>query len=176
MATVVGLLAQLQVHPVLRYLTLDGITTFVRLITHLKRDIIQPQPVDESNPTTAPTVLPEPLTLFIGNALGIPADTMDDFWSILKDYAWEMPTVPLMQDDYDLFKQWGWRCGLTAVSIYPPDDGCPNLSCDNQIPLKKEYRKKAVVYTRSAGVQPAWNTSLYCPSKYHLYNNKPKAP
>jgi len=44
---VIDLLAQLQVDPVLCYLTLDGIITFVRLITHLKRDILQPQPVDE---------------------------------------------------------------------------------------------------------------------------------
>ena len=44
---VTDLLDQLQVDPVLCYLTLDGIITFVRLITHLKRDILQPQPVDE---------------------------------------------------------------------------------------------------------------------------------
>ena len=37
----VELLAQLQVHPVLRYLTLNGSTTFVRLIAHLKRNILQ---------------------------------------------------------------------------------------------------------------------------------------
>ena len=43
----VELLAQLQVHPVLCYLTLDGSTTFVRLIAHLKRNILQPQPINE---------------------------------------------------------------------------------------------------------------------------------
>ena len=31
----VELLAQLQVHPILRCLALDGITTFVRLVAHL---------------------------------------------------------------------------------------------------------------------------------------------
>ena len=95
-----------------------------------------------------------------------------------------MPTTPLMKDDYDLFKQWGWQCGLSeqslepffwhliyltyiaAVSIYPPDDSCLNTSCDNQIPFKKGYCKKAVVYTQHAGVQPAWNTSLYCQSEF----------
>ena len=54
---IVELLAQLQAHPILRCLTLDGITTFVRLITHLKRVILLPQPVNEGNPTNAPTVL-----------------------------------------------------------------------------------------------------------------------
>lgn len=110
---VIDLLAQLQVHPVLCNLTLDGITTFVRFIIHLKHDILQPQPINESNPSTTPTVLPEPFTNFLGKALGIPADVMDDCWLILRNYAWEMPTMPLMQEDYDMFKQWGWQCGLS---------------------------------------------------------------
>ena len=92
-----------------------------------------------------------------------------------------MPTTPLMREDYDLFKQFGWPCGLSeyswtcslisnrfnalaAISLYPVDDCCPNLHCNNWIPLKKEYHKKAVVYTQGVGVQPAWNTSLYCHS------------
>ena len=66
-------------------LTLDGITALIRLNTQLKRDILQPQPVNESNPTTAPTVLPEPLTEFLGKALGIPAEIMDNCWSILRN-------------------------------------------------------------------------------------------
>jgi hypothetical protein len=110
---IVELLAQLQTHPILRYLTLDGITTFVRLITHLKRDILQPQPINESNPTNAPTVLPQPIASFLGKALSIPVEVMDDCWTILRSYSWEMPVTPLMQDDYDLFKQWGWQCGLS---------------------------------------------------------------
>jgi hypothetical protein len=55
------------------------------------------------------------------------------------------------------------------MSIYPIDDCCPNIYCDNQIPLKKEYRKKAVVFTRGMGVQPAWNTSLYCQSRSYFW-------
>ena len=44
----VELLAQLQVHPVLRYLTLDGSTTFVCLVADLKHNILQPQPINSS--------------------------------------------------------------------------------------------------------------------------------
>ena len=110
---IVELLAQLQAHPILRFLTLDGITTFVRLITHLKRDILLPQPIDESNPTNAPSVLPQAIAEFIGRALSIPVEVMDNCWTILRDYAWEMPTMPLMREDYDLFKRWGWQCGLS---------------------------------------------------------------
>ena len=110
---IVELLTQLQAHPILRHLTLDGITTFVRLITHLKRDILHPQPINESNPTNAPTFLPQPITKFLGEALSIPIEAMDDCWEILRVYAWEMPTMPFMQEDYDLFKKWGWQCGLS---------------------------------------------------------------
>ena len=110
---VVDLLAQLRKHPILRYLTLDGITTLVRLITHLKRDILQPQPINESNPTIAPAILPQPITIFLGKVLSIPIEIMDDCWTILRDYAWEMPTAPLMREDYDLFKQFGWQCSLS---------------------------------------------------------------
>jgi hypothetical protein len=75
---VVELLVQLQAHPILRYLTLDGLTTFVRLITHLKRDILHPQPINESNPTNAPAVLPQAITKFLAKALSIPIEVMDD--------------------------------------------------------------------------------------------------
>ena len=34
-----------------------------------------------------------------------------------------------------------------------------------RIPLKKEFRKKVIVYTKGLGVQPAYSVSIYCPSK-----------
>jgi hypothetical protein len=40
---------------------------------------------------------------------------------------------------------------VAAMSIYPIDDCCPNTYCDNRIPLKKEYCKKAVVFTGGKG-------------------------
>jgi hypothetical protein len=52
-----SVLEKLKVHPALQYLTLDGLTTFTRLASHLKRDILQPQPVCESNPAIAPAIL-----------------------------------------------------------------------------------------------------------------------
>ena len=113
----VELLTQLQAHPVLCYLTLDDITTFVHLVTHLKHNILQPQPINKSNLTNTPTILPQPITRFLSDALSIPFEVMDDFWTIIKGSAWEMPTMLLTQDDYNLFKQWGWCCGLSEQSI-----------------------------------------------------------
>jgi hypothetical protein len=65
---VVKLLAQLQKHPILRYLTLDRITTLVRLITNLKREILQPQPINDSNPAIAPAILPQIMTMTLAAA------------------------------------------------------------------------------------------------------------
>ena len=85
-----NVLEKLKTHPVLRYLTLDGIVTLTRLASHLKRDILQPQPISESNPSPliAPAVLPQPIINFLGTSLGISTDVMDDCWDILQDYVY----------------------------------------------------------------------------------------
>lgn len=51
-----------------------------------------------------------------------------------------------------------------ALTLYPPNIVCINPDCANIVPLKKEEQRKAVVYTLSNGVQPAWNVHVYCPS------------
>ncbi|KAF8964864.1 hypothetical protein BDZ97DRAFT_2001574 [Flammula alnicola] len=157
-------------YPPFQYLTLDGLVTFTRLASHLKRVILQPQPIQQSNPATPPSHLPEPVLIFLGTALGIPLYAMADCWNILREHVWEMPLTPLMDDDYQLFKHFGWPHGITAVSIYPPNDCCLNSNCTHRIPLKKEYRKQAVIYTDNLGVQPSWNTSLYCPKCHTSYH------
>ena len=107
------ILEKIQAHPVLQYITLDGVVTFTRLASHLKRDIIQPQSISESNPSIAPTILPQPVTHFLGTSLGISFDVIEEFWDILKDYVWETPVVPLTSGDFQLFKHFGWPCGLS---------------------------------------------------------------
>jgi hypothetical protein len=108
-----SVLEDLRMHPVLRYLTLDGLVTFTRLASHLKRDILQPQRISESNPAVAPAVLPQPIVNFLGAALGIPTAVMDDCWEILQDYVWETPIMALTSVDLQLFKRFGWPCGLS---------------------------------------------------------------
>ena len=68
-----------------------------------------------SNPTNAPTVLPQvpqPIARFLGKALSIPVEVMDDCWTILSGYLWEMTAMPLMQEDYHLFKKVGMAMRL----------------------------------------------------------------
>jgi hypothetical protein len=57
-----------------------------------------------------------------------------------------------------------YRNLTAALTLYPPNSVCINPDCANIAPLKKEEQRKAVVYTLSNGVQPAWNVHVYCPS------------
>ena len=109
----VDLLEGLKQHSTLRYLTLDGIITLSRLIQALKRDILQPQPFEDSNPAVAPRQLPKPIALFLGACLGLNGDLIDACWSIMAGYLWELPLSPLIHDDYQLFKMYGWQYGLS---------------------------------------------------------------
>jgi len=138
MLSAIGLLEVLKTHSVL---ILDGVLMFTRLASHLKCDILQLQPIHDSNPAIAPPILPQPIINFFGATLSISTDVMDDCWEILQDYV---PIMPLMSQDFELF--------------------CSNINCSNNQPLQ-EYHKKVVVSRMDAGVRPAWNTSPYCPSK-----------
>ena len=109
----VDLFERLQRHPVLCSITLDGIVTFARLVGHIKRDILQPQPINDSDPNFAPDFLPDSVAAFLGTALGIPLDVMDQCWDIFSQYVWMMPCQPLTSEDYRLFKIYGWEHGLS---------------------------------------------------------------
>jgi hypothetical protein len=78
-------------HPVLRDVTLNGILTFSRLIGALKHNILQLQPLFDSDIEKAPQFLGPAIHGFIAAALGIDDDAMGDLWSLAKDYVWELP-------------------------------------------------------------------------------------
>ncbi|KJA20097.1 hypothetical protein HYPSUDRAFT_68700 [Hypholoma sublateritium FD-334 SS-4] len=77
----------------------------------------------------------------------------------------------LIHDDYMKFKQFGWDRGLTAYTIYPPNNICVNSKCTNGRILKKAKSRRIVVYTLDKGVQPAWAVTLYCPDCNSTYHN-----
>jgi hypothetical protein len=88
------LLDKISTHPVLQYFTLDGICTLTRLAGHLKKDILQPQSILQSNPNVPPLHLPGPILAFLASSLGIPLDAMHDCWDIMKEHMWWMPITP----------------------------------------------------------------------------------
>ena len=109
----VSALQTLQQHTYLHSLTLNDISCYARLVSHLKRDILQPQPLDQSNIDKPPDILPPSIVYFLNKALQIPLKSVQDSWDILKDCLWECEKVPLRKDDYELFKQFGWDRGIS---------------------------------------------------------------
>jgi hypothetical protein len=57
-------------------MTLNGIITFIRLAGHLKGDILQPQPINHSDPSLAPIFLSESVATFLATALTIPLEVI----------------------------------------------------------------------------------------------------
>jgi len=86
-----------------------------------KGDILHPQEISKSNPNIAPTILPQPIEIFLSAAIGIPIDMMDDCWAwaIFYDYVWEMPLTPLTSEDYQrVFKHHVWKYGFSCIPSF----------------------------------------------------------
>lgn len=111
----IDLVERLKAHTLLEGLSLDILMTFTRLASHLKRDILQPQVISQSDPGYAPDKLPASVSNFLGDALGISNECIHQCWGLLNDYIWDMPTTPLSSDDYRLFKEHGWEYGISCV-------------------------------------------------------------
>ena len=108
---IVQALVQLQDHTVLRKLSLNDISQYVRLIGHLKDDILLPQPLDQSNVSMPPELLSSSVAGFLSDALGIDEEYIQDSWDILKFFVWECEMVALTSEDYDSFREFGWSRG-----------------------------------------------------------------
>jgi len=103
-------------HQVLSGLSLEGLATVIRFIPHLKRDILQPQSLAQSNRHVAPNMLSKSLITFLSGVLGISGTYVSDLWAIIREEAWDLPVVPLSMTDYTLFKKHGWEYGISCVS------------------------------------------------------------
>jgi hypothetical protein len=101
----------------LRYLTFSQVSMFIRLSSRLKRDILQPQPIEDTIPHCPPTALPPSVSEFLSDALGIPLQDILVCWDLLKKDVWEAQvSEDIKQDDLRLFKEHGHRRGLSAYS------------------------------------------------------------
>jgi hypothetical protein len=109
----VSALQTLVQHPYLQSITLDDISCYARLVGHLKHDILQPQPLDQSDIDKPPDILPPSTVYFLNKALQIPLKYVQESWDILKDCLQDCKKVPLKKDDYELFKQFGWDKGIS---------------------------------------------------------------
>lgn len=110
-------LENLQKHPVLRKLTLNDVVQYARLVGHLKNDILLPQPFNQTDPGVPPDILPLSLVEFLSLALSIKQEFIQDSWDIMKYYIWECTTVPLIHEDFELFREFGWSRGIGMCQI-----------------------------------------------------------
>ena len=110
----IAALQQLESNPGLHSLiNLDKLNQYCRLIAHLKADIRLPQPLDESL-DMPPTFLPRSIVQFLASTLSLTIQDVQASWDILHSHLWQCQVLPLIQEDYDAFKQFGWEIGLSV--------------------------------------------------------------
>ncbi|THU87679.1 hypothetical protein K435DRAFT_821866 [Dendrothele bispora CBS 962.96] len=156
-----------------RLLSQDQISTFIRLCSLLKRDIMQPQPIPETSSEYPPAILPACISTFLGDTLDISSETVSLCWKVFKQDVWDF-VVPddIKKIDLEVFRIHGWKRGLTYYTVYPPSLFCTNTSgCDRTTPLKQEKMRQVVLFTLTDGVQPAWAVNLVCPNCNTSYHN-----
>jgi hypothetical protein len=107
----------LAVHEQLCHVTTLQLIQAFSLISCLKRDIQLPQPLSE-NPGCAPTVLPPAISDFLSDSISLPPELMHEFWTIIKDDAWNAPVKEEpTEEDEECFRQYGWQRELSAFKF-----------------------------------------------------------
>ncbi|KAJ7348297.1 hypothetical protein DFH08DRAFT_698265 [Mycena albidolilacea] len=145
----------------LQDLSFTQISTAIRLLSVLKDDILLCQP--HYIPTdTAPSHLPPSIQTFVSEAVGILYDRVPKLWGCLKGDVWALSDTKLSLAEQELFRVYGWRQGLTALTLYPPTHHCSNPDCSAKGPLKKPELREIIVYTQGEGAVPAHAVHLYC--------------
>jgi len=63
-------------------------------------------------------MLPRLIQRFLAESIGIEIDALSDAWSLLKDYAWNMPTVSaFLEKENAAFCAHGWNKGLSESCV-----------------------------------------------------------
>ncbi|KAJ7936045.1 hypothetical protein B0H13DRAFT_1519575, partial [Mycena leptocephala] len=146
-----------------RSLTLAQTLCFTQLLSVLKRDILLVQPVNVTTGTEEVSlVLPPSITEFVADAVGVPESSISGFWTRLREDIWDLPEQTLSEHDEGLFREHGWKHGITSVTLYPPSHHCTNSNCGRHKLLTNTEMRQVVVYTVGKGVVPAWEVQLYC--------------
>ncbi|KAF7311125.1 hypothetical protein HMN09_00656700 [Mycena chlorophos] len=144
-------------------LSVPQLALFTRLLSGLKNDILLVQPARLSA-EKAPAALPPSIVEFISRAVGIHQERVPVLWKELKSEVWAMEPAVLGESEEELFRKYGWKLGLTSLTLYPPSPFCLNSACSHRTTLKDCKTRQAVVYTVDKGVMPAHAIRLHCPS------------
>ena len=176
------ILKPLAEHNQLQSLSLLQLIEFLTRVSLLKRSILlakrSAEPTDQP-----PDVLPRLIQRFLSESTGVDMRAIPDAWSILKDYAWAMPTVSsLAEKEKADFRAHGWSKGLSelvqtgsasgaslltkacpaGITLFPPGDCCLNDACKGRNKeLKTMESRKVVIYTAD-GAYPGHSIHLIC--------------
>ncbi|KAF8212801.1 hypothetical protein K438DRAFT_1805108 [Mycena galopus ATCC 62051] len=106
--------------PQLRDHSLTHITTFIRLLSVLKNDIILGQPASIT-PDAAPPSLPPSVHAFISDATGLPFESVPNLWDLVKEDIWAVhhSDTKLSTSEEELFRTHGWKLGLSKQFFCP---------------------------------------------------------
>jgi hypothetical protein len=117
----------LAAHGRLQSLSLLQLVEFVTLISSLKSSILLAKRA--ANPTDEPPdILPRLIQRFLAESIGIDMGAVPDAWSLLKHYAWAMPTVSALADrEKASFRAHGWNKGLSESALSAPNTSCSVL-------------------------------------------------
>ncbi|KAJ7190358.1 hypothetical protein GGX14DRAFT_579894 [Mycena pura] len=96
-------------------LSFAQLSTFTRLLSLLKNDILLCQPHNIST-DAPPSFLPPTVRLFASGALGVPADAVPKLWDALKDDVWALCDTTLSATEENLFREHGWKLGLMPMT------------------------------------------------------------
>ena len=114
--SIVEVLEALGQHPQLKIMEFKTLSQYIRLIPHLRNLINLPQPIGQSmDDCGPPEFLPPSIVEFFSRSFGLSQDNVQNAWEILKNVGWESELVALTQDDYDIFKLYGWDLGISKL-------------------------------------------------------------
>jgi hypothetical protein len=119
-ATGMSMFSELRRDPRLRDLLITQITTFIRVLSVLKNDIVLGQPASVT-PDAAPPSLPPSIHTFVSDATGIPFESVLNLWDLVKEDIWAIhhSDTKLSTSEEELFRMHGWKLGLSEYSFGP---------------------------------------------------------
>jgi len=116
MVTIRALTKLAKAYSCLADVSIDQISTFVRIAALLKRNILLVQPIEQSNPDVPPKVLSDSIAQFLSAAIGVDIATGDILWECIREEVWSKEEVaPISDQDLALFRKHhdGWPLGIS---------------------------------------------------------------
>ncbi|TFK59183.1 hypothetical protein BDN72DRAFT_906089 [Pluteus cervinus] len=168
-ATLIQLAGVILNTPAVHGLTVHNLTTFIRLLKHLKHEIALYSP--SNGATGPPHSLPVYLNTLMAGFLDVGVDEMLTMWHCFKDYIWfeieNESQLRLSPDEEKRLTSYGTQSErveqhVVGIMLYPPQHTC--IRCGLQFKLSTMSRVQVLVYSASTGLmgRRAYSSSFKC--------------